>query len=71
MMFRYVTTLPAQSVEAYETGDVRLGWHPVASWELSVVGQNLLQPHHAEFGGDANTIVGIERSAFAKITWRR
>ena len=69
--YRYVSALPAQLVSAYGTADVRLGWHPVPSWELSIVGQNLLQPHHAEFGSDVDTIVGIKRSAYAKIVWRR
>ena len=69
--YRYVSALPAQLVNAYGTADVRLGWHPVPSWELSIVGQNLLQPHHAEFGSDVDTIVGIKRSAYAKVVWRR
>jgi len=69
--YRYVSALPAQLVNAYGTADARLGWHPVPSWELSIVGQNLLQPHHAEFGSDVDTIVGIKRSAYAKIVWRR
>jgi iron complex outermembrane recepter protein len=71
LTFRYISALPAQTVEAYESGDIRFGWHPTENWELSVAGQNLLQPHHAEFGGDYNTIVGIDRSAYAKITWRK
>ena len=69
--YRYVSALPAQLVNAYGTADVRLGWHPFPSWELSIVGQNLLQPRHAEFGSDVDTIVGIKRSAYAKIVWRR
>jgi iron complex outermembrane recepter protein len=68
--YRYVSSLPAQLVNAYGTGDVRLGWHPVSDWELSVVGQNLLQPHHPEFGSDVDTIVGVKRSVYAKIVWR-
>lgn len=69
--YRYVSALPAQLVSAYGTADVRLGWHPVPSWELSIGGQNLLQPHHAEFGSDVDTTVGLNRSAYAKIVWRR
>jgi iron complex outermembrane receptor protein len=69
--YRYVSSLPAQLVNAYGTVDVRLGWRPVPSWEFSIVGQNLLQPHHAEFASDVDTIVGIKRSAYAKIIWRR
>jgi len=69
--YRYVSALPAQTVKAYSTADVRFGWNLTPSWELSLVGQNLLQPHHAEFGSDVDTIVGIDRDAYAKITWRR
>jgi iron complex outermembrane receptor protein len=69
--YRYVSSLPAQKVAEYSTGDVRFGWHASRSWEMSVVGQNLLQPHHAEFGSDVNTIVGIKRDIFANITWTR
>jgi iron complex outermembrane receptor protein len=69
--FRYVSALPAQAVPSYETADLRFGWHPSPHWEFSIDGQNLLQPHHPEFGGDADTIVGIDRSVYAKITWRK
>jgi iron complex outermembrane recepter protein len=67
--YRHVSSLPAQKVAAYNTGDARLGWHASPSWEMFVVGQNLMQPHHAEFGSDVNTIVGIKRDIFANITW--
>jgi iron complex outermembrane receptor protein len=69
--YRYVSALPYQKIGAYQTGDVRLGWHTVHGWEFSVTGQNLLQPRHAEFGSDVNTIVGIKRDIYAKITWTR
>jgi len=76
--YRYVSALPAQmstppgqTVAAYSTADVRLGWRPLQSVEFSVVGQNLLQPYHPEFGGDDGPLVGIKRSFYGKITWRR
>ena len=69
--YRYVSALPAQKVKGYGTADVRLGWRFAPQFELSLVGQNLLQPHHAEFGADPGALVGIKRSAYAKITWRR
>jgi iron complex outermembrane receptor protein len=69
LMYRYSSALPAQLVTAYQTGDVRLGWHLGEHWEFSAVGQNLLQPFHPEFGGDPGPLVGIKRSAYAKITW--
>ena len=78
--YRQVSALPAQSssnvlpveiVKGYGTLDARLGWHFLRQLELSVVGQNLLQPHHAEFGGDPGALIGIKRSVYAKITWGR
>ncbi len=69
--FRFVGALPAQSVKAYATGDVRLGWKPSRSVSLSVTGQNLLQPHHAEFNIDPSPMVLIKRGIYAKIVWTR
>jgi len=66
---RYVSALPAQAVGAYTTADLRFGWRPTSDWELSLVGENLMQPQHAEFGADVNTIVGIKRGVYGKITW--
>jgi iron complex outermembrane receptor protein len=67
--YRYVSALPAQLVGSYGTADVRLGWRVTRYFGLSLVGQNLLQPHHAEFGGDPGALVGIKRSIYAKITF--
>jgi len=69
--FRYSSALPAQAVKGYESADVRLGWHIAEQMEVSVVGQNLLQPSHAEFGGDPGPLVRIKRGAYARITWTR
>jgi iron complex outermembrane receptor protein len=70
-VFRYVSILGAPNVPGYETADLRLGWKPVPHLEFSVTGQNLLQPRHVEYNGDPNFLVGIKRSVFAAITWRR
>ena len=67
---RYVSSLPAQLVRAYTTADVRFSWHATRSLDVSVVGQNLFQPHHTESGGDPGPLVGIERSAYIKLTWQ-
>jgi len=76
--YRFVSALPAQTsspagptVGAYSTGDARLGWHPIEGLEVSFVGQNLFQPQHPEFGGDDGPLVGIRRSFYGKITWRK
>ncbi len=67
--YRYVSGLSAQAVGGYNTADVRLGWHISRQFELSIDGDNLLQPHHVEFGGDAGMFVGIRRSVYAKLSW--
>ncbi|MBZ5695846.1 MAG: TonB-dependent receptor [Acidobacteriia bacterium] len=73
--YRYASALPAQAVGSYSAVDVRLGWHvglgEGEGLDLSVIGQNLLQPSHQEFGGDPGPLVGIKRSVYGKITWRR
>lgn len=69
--YRYVSGLPTYLVSGYGTVDVRLSWRGVKPFEFSVVGQNLLQPHHAEAGGDPGTLVGIRRTVYAGIVWRR
>jgi iron complex outermembrane receptor protein len=69
--YRYSSKLPEYNVEAYSTADVRLGWHFGEGLDFSVIGQNLLRSSHEEFGGDPGPLVGIKRSVYAKITWRR
>jgi iron complex outermembrane receptor protein len=78
MTYRFVSGLPAQtsmpaghSVQAYSTGDTRVGWHVIAAIDVSFVAQNLFQPQHSEFGGDDGALVGIRRSYYAKLTWKR
>ncbi len=66
---RYVSALPAQQVRAYATADAGFTWRARSSLNLSIVGQNLLQPHHPEYGGDPSR-VGIKRSVYGKITWQ-
>ncbi|HEY3938200.1 MAG TPA: TonB-dependent receptor [Bryobacteraceae bacterium] len=70
-IYRYSSALPAQLVGAYQTVDLRLGWRPREDLDFSVVGQNLLQPSHVEFGGDPGPLVWIKRSVYVNMTWRR
>jgi iron complex outermembrane receptor protein len=69
--YRYSNALPAQTVGAYSTVDVRLGWHVGEGFDFSIIGQNLLRPSHEEFGGDPGPLVGIKRSIYGKVTWTR
>ena len=70
-VFRYISALPAQQVSSYATMDARLAWRIHPRLEIAVVGQNLFQPHHFEFGGDPGALVGIRRNVFASVTWRK
>ncbi|HWA10946.1 MAG TPA: TonB-dependent receptor [Opitutaceae bacterium] len=57
------------TVPSYFGLDVRLGWHPTTAIELSVVGQNLTDPQHPEYGYPGATRVEIQRSVYGKVTW--
>ena len=67
----YVGQLSILSVPDHTRVDARLGWRPTRSWELSVVGQNLLQPRHLEFNDFGATLHStlIQRSVFGEIRW--
>jgi iron complex outermembrane receptor protein len=67
--YRYVSSLPAQSVKSYSTMDLHLGWSFAERLQLSAACDNLLQPHHIEFGGDPGPLVGVRRSAYLRLTW--
>ncbi len=72
LRYRFITALPGvpgMFVPAYSTGDARLAWHVRPELEVALVGQNLLQPFHAEAAGDPATLVGILRSGYVKVTW--
>ncbi|MGH9736986.1 MAG: TonB-dependent receptor plug domain-containing protein [Candidatus Acidiferrales bacterium] len=71
--YRYVSALPAQSVRSYSTMDLHVGWSYGNQFSISVTGEDLFSPEHFEFGlgvpGAPN--VGIKRSVYASITWKR
>lgn len=66
---RYVSQIANQHVPAYAELDARLAWQPRDNLELSIVGQNLLNSHHPEFG-PAGSRYEIERSVYGKVTWQ-
>jgi iron complex outermembrane receptor protein len=68
LVYRYVSALPAQNVGGYSTGDARLGYRLGNHLGLSLVGQNLFQPHHLEYIGDPAP-VAIRRSVYASLSW--
>jgi len=68
----YVSKLAIGNIPQYARLDSRLGWRVGEAVELSVVGQNLLAPRHAEFFNPVYPLnyTLVERSVFAKVTWR-
>jgi iron complex outermembrane receptor protein len=56
---------------SYTRIDSRLGWRVGESLELSIVGQNLLSPAHAEYHDTFAILHTLApRSVFCKVTWR-
>lgn len=63
---RYVDTLQNPNVPSYVSFDVRVAWWWKNNVEISVIGQNLWDNQHPEFGAAA-TRQEIPRSVFGKI----
>lgn len=61
----------SQAVRDYHELDARLAWQLMPGLELSVVGRNLLQKQHLEFGSEFFTPASaIQREIFAHIRWQ-
>jgi iron complex outermembrane receptor protein len=65
---RHVGALPKPAVPAYTAVDLRLGWRLSKKLDLSLIGQNLFDPGHAEFGGAVGRSV-YERAVLVKLVW--
>ncbi len=70
LILRHVGALPQPFVPSYTELDVQFGWRPTESVEISLVGQNLLDRQHLEFGSASAATAEIERSFYGKVTWR-
>jgi iron complex outermembrane receptor protein len=68
---RYVDYLASMEVPSYLTMDCRLAWQPRKNVEFAVIGRNLLQEHHWEFGPTNYPyyVTEVSRSVFGKVTW--
>lgn len=66
---RYVGELSNQRVPSYVACDGRLAWQPASTVEVAVVGTNLFDPRHPEFGTPASR-KEVERSFYGKVTCR-
>ncbi len=72
LWLRYVDDLPALNVNSYVSLDTRLAWNLRRDIVFSVVGRNLLDNRHPEFGTPlfVDTLpTEVERSVYGKIEW--
>jgi iron complex outermembrane recepter protein len=69
LWLRYVDTLPRE-IKNYVTMDARLAWKPEKSLELSLVGQNLFEKRHQEFGLDVSRSTLVPRGFYGKVSWQ-
>jgi iron complex outermembrane receptor protein len=70
LMLRHVGALSGPGVPAYTAVDMRYGWKLHRDLELSLVGQNLFDAKHAEYGAALARSV-YERALFVKLVWRQ
>ena len=72
LWLRHISRVAFGDVPAYTALDVRYGWRPTKNFELSLVGQNLLDRRHPEFMLDllAQPLLQVERSVFLQATWK-
>ncbi len=69
----YYDRVSKHDTDSFFRLDLGLIWEPVTNFEISVWGQNLLDPKHKEYGTDPFFSAGggeMQRSFYAKMTWR-
>ena len=74
---RHVDRLPRQQVPAYTELNLRIGWKPLPSLELALVGADLLDSSHPEAGTNPSNqnpnppppATEIERAVWLDVTW--
>jgi iron complex outermembrane receptor protein len=70
LMLRWMGALPKPAVPAYTALDLRYGWNLGRHLELSLIGRNLLDPGHAEYGS-APGRSEYERALMFRLVWRQ
>jgi len=70
---RYVDTIGGLSLVPRDiTMDLRLGWRPSETFEVALVGTNLLDDHHPEFNDNPllPVVTEVRRTVYAQMVWR-
>jgi len=69
--FWWVDEVEALNIGSYERLDLRLGWMPIESLELSFVAQNLTQAKHQEWAHEFGySGTRIPRTFYGALTWK-
>jgi iron complex outermembrane receptor protein len=67
---RMPVEVSGEGIGAYSELDLRVGWRISDRWRLSLVGQNLLDDQHVEFGA-VSARGALRRAAYLKAEWRQ
>jgi iron complex outermembrane receptor protein len=69
---RYVEDIKSLSIPSYLEMDARFAWHPTKDLEISIAGQNLFAPQHAEYDDIITRAAPtqVQRGVYGKVTWR-
>jgi iron complex outermembrane recepter protein len=70
-LVRFVDERSKGRIPSYWSADLRLGYRPIPSLELALVGQNLFDPRHLEFSRSPGFPVNSEipRGFYTSVTW--
>jgi len=66
----YVDSVPHYNIHSYMRLDMGLTWHVSKNTDFSIIGQNLLDRTHPEFGNNGVIATETQRGIFGKLTWR-
>jgi iron complex outermembrane receptor protein len=66
----HIGSVPYYSVPSYMRLDMGLTWHVSKSMDFSIIGQNLLDRAHPEFGDDGVIATEVQRGVFGELTYR-
>jgi iron complex outermembrane receptor protein len=67
---RFVSRLPSPVVPRYTELDERFGWNPIPKVELSIIGRNLLDRQHPEFGPAGPFREEVQRNIYGRMAVR-
>ena len=67
---RFVDNIPSPPVPRYMELDGRFGWNPTPQIELSIIGRNLFDNQHPEFGPPTPSREEVPRNIYARAAFR-